>query len=70
MLCKAIVKKTNLKCTHKQKESGYCGIHIPKDLKKQKTNIDVFDDLIDRVNKLKIKEFKQKLLIPTKRKSY
>ena len=69
MLCKAIVKKTGLKCTNKEKESGYCGVHTPKNLKKRMTNIEVFEDLIEKVNKLKIKEFKQNLLKPTKRKS-
>jgi hypothetical protein len=68
-LCKAIVKKTGLKCSNKEKESGYCGVHLPKTLKKKKTNTEAFDDLIDNLNKLKIKSYKNSLLRPTKRKS-
>lgn len=68
-ICKAIVKKTGLKCTNKEKESGYCGVHLSKDLKKKKTNAEVFDDLIKSVNKLKIKDFKNSVLKPSKRRS-
>lgn len=70
MLCKAIVKKTGLKCTNPEKQSGYCGVHVPKILRKKKTNTEVFDELIDKVNKLKIKDFKESILKPKKRKSF